>query len=118
MRQTRPIMGMPVTIEITDKNAKTEDIKKIFNYFRAVDERFSPYKKTSEISRINRGEISPKNYSPEMREIFRLAQKTKKETSGYFEIGPIGRCDPSGIVKGWAISNAAKKLRALGYKNY
>lgn len=69
--------------------------------------------------RINRGKVAERNYSPQMREVFALAEKTKKETDGYFDIKkPDGSLDPSGIVKGWAIERAAELLLAEGCKNF
>jgi thiamine biosynthesis lipoprotein len=53
-----------------------------------------------------------------MKEILRLAEVTKKETSGYFDIKKNNFIDPSGIVKGWAIHNATKLIQKAGYKNY
>lgn len=119
MRETRIIMGMPISIEITDFSVTHDALKKIFEYFVAVDRRFSTYKNDSEIMRINRDEISKKEYSPEMREVLVLAEKTKKETKDYFDIKkPDGSLDPSGIVKGWAIQQAAEKLSDMGYSNF
>ncbi|HVU10254.1 MAG TPA: FAD:protein FMN transferase, partial [Phototrophicaceae bacterium] len=37
---------------------------------------------------------------------------------GYFDIRHKGTMDPSGIVKGWAIYNAAELLRRQGYQNF
>jgi thiamine biosynthesis lipoprotein len=115
------IMGMPITVEI--RNSKYEirkvdlgkDIGKVFEYFREVDEKYSPFKSTSEVGKLNRGE----KVSDEMRDILRLAHDLKVETNGYFDIErPDGRIDPSGIVKGWAIKNAADILRKLKYKKF
>lgn len=117
MRATQLIMGMPVTVEIIDGNG--EDLERVYAYFRGVDERFSTYKTTSEISKINRGELAPERYSSDMNEIFELADRTKQATGGYFDIKtPEGTIDPSGIVKGWAIRNAANLLRSHGRDNY
>jgi thiamine biosynthesis lipoprotein len=117
MRETRQIMGMPVIIEIVGAPASV--FAKVFDYFVAVDERFSTYKSASEIARINRGEIAPAQYSSDMREVFALAKQTAGETDGYFSITtPSGSIDPSGIVKGWAINNAAKLVESMGYENY
>ena len=111
-------MGMPIEIEIVSDNAR-ETFDAAFAYLVAVDKRFSTYKEDSEISRINRGEIKPRAISNEMREVFALAEKTKKETNGYFDIRrPNGTIDPSGIVKGWAIQKTAALIRGAGYKNY
>lgn len=118
MKATRQIMGMPVTVEIlnsTDKNL----LEKVFAYFTAVDARFSTYKNGSEISQINRGELQTNQYSAEMKEVLRLAEQTKRETNGYFDIRtPQGPLDPSGLVKGWAIYNAARILTDAGSNNY
>ena len=90
-----------------------------FAYLVTVDNRFSTYKDDSEISRINRGEISDDAISAEMREVFALAEKTKEETNGYFNIRrPDGTIDPSGIVKGWAILKTANLIRDAGHKNF
>lgn len=117
MKETRLIMGTPVTVEIVGGDAAALAIA--FDYFRAVDERFSTYKTTSEVSRINQGVHSHSAYSPEMREVLELAGATKQATGGYFDIyTPEGTLDPSGLVKGWAVNNAAKLIRANGHENF
>jgi FAD:protein FMN transferase len=118
MRETRASMGMPIEIVIVDDTV-SDALETAFNYFDAVDKRFSTYKDDSEISRINRGEINQNAMSAEMREVFMLGEKTKKETDGYFNIKrPDGLIDPSGIVKGWAIYNAAEVIKKAGHKNF
>lgn len=110
---------MPVTIEIAETEAKQEYFDKVFDYLAHIDEKFSTYKKDSEISRINRGEISPDKYSEEMKTVFKLSEDTKRETEGFFDIQkPDGSYDPSGLVKGWAIYNAGLLLKKCGCKNF
>lgn len=111
-------MGMPIAVEVVDKNVTLSAINLVFNYFQAIDKKFSTYNKDSEISQINRHEIQQKDYTQEMKEIFALAEKTKRETDGYFDISHNGLIDPSGVVKGWAIFNAAQKLKKVGFKNF
>ena len=119
MRQSRLIMGMPVLLEIVDSIATQADYDAVFEYFTAVDERFSTYKETSEISKINRGEIQESSYSKDMKEVFALGAQTEKETNGYFSIHtPTGTLDPSGLVKGWSIQKAAELLRARGMADF
>lgn len=119
MRKTHLIMGMPITVEVVDAFVRENDIEEIFTYFRQIDERFSTYKKESEISQINRGELSERDYSADMQMILLLSEQTKKETNGYFNIQrKDGTIDPSGIVKGWAIQQAAKKLWKRGFQNF
>lgn len=109
---------MPVTVEIADIGAKDSDLEQIFSYFKSVDERFSTYKPDSEISRINRGELLPEKYSEDMKTVLRLSEETKKETDGYFDIFHDGVCDPSGLVKGWAIQRAAALIERMGFKYF
>jgi len=118
MRETRLIMGMPITLEIIgDIDGSARDAA--FQYFNEVDARFSPYKPDSELSSMNRGELSLSALSPQMREVLGLAELTKHETKGYFDIRRLdGSVDPSGLVKGWAIRNAARRIEALGFVNY
>lgn len=119
MKQTNIIMGMPVTVEIVDRRATAKDLALAFDYFNCVDEKFSTYKEQSEISRFNRGEVSAADVSEDMKTIFALSEETKKMTDGYFDIQtPTGICDPSGIVKGWAIYNAAQLLAKNGFENF
>ncbi len=110
-------MDMPVIVEITDHD-KQEIFNSLFEYFHYVDNTFSTFKKTSEITKINTGVLSESEYSPDMKTILRLAGQTKKETSGYFDILHDRKIDPSGIVKGWAIRNAAEMLHRAGYADF
>jgi thiamine biosynthesis lipoprotein len=110
-------MGMPVTINVVDKNVTDEDINEVFSYFHYIDSKFSTYKKNSEISQINREEIKEKDFSLDMKKIISLCEKTKKETNGFFDINNNGLRDPSGIVKGYAINEGANILKNKGYKN-
>lgn len=118
MKDTRLLMGMPITVEIVDATATFNDLDKVFAYFATVDERFSTYKTTSEISRINRGELPATQYSEDMQTILALSEQTKQETHGYFDIERDGIYEPAGIVKGWAIHTAANRLKTAGLRNF
>lgn len=118
MKQTRLLMGMPITVELLDPGVTIDQLDAVFDFFVSVDERFSLYKEESEISRINRGELQPEEYSDDMRAILALCTLTKRQTNGYFEIAHDGRLDPTGVVKGWAIQQAADRLRAAGRRDF
>lgn len=111
-------MGMPVTVEVVDAPATQAVLDEVYAYFTYVDEKFSTYKETSEISLINRQALPLDQASQDMHTIFALAAQTKRETNGYFDIQHNGQVDPSGIVKGWAIANAADILRQKGFVNF
>ena len=118
MKQTQLIMGMPITLEVVDGDVTEKDFKDVFTYFRYVDDLCSTYKKTSEISQINTKILDISNASEEVKEIFHLAEVTKKETNGFFDIEHDGQIDPSGIVKGWAIYKAYQILHEKGFRNF
>lgn len=118
MKESRTIMGMPVVIEIVDSRATEEIFQEVFDYLISVDERFSTYKETSEITLYNEGKITEKNLSADMKEVLRLCEETKNKTDSFFDIAHDGKTDPSGLVKGWAIHNASKILRKKGFKNF
>jgi thiamine biosynthesis lipoprotein len=124
-------MGMPVTVVIPDREGLGREQQRgiwfptldaaaeaVFESFRSVDERFSPYKETSETSRIDRSELAPEDASDEMKEVLRLAEETRQRTDGYFDVRFKGRFDPSGLVKGWAIWKAARILDEDGFVSF
>lgn len=118
MKETRILMGMPVTVEVVDAGVTGEVLDAVFGYFEYVDAKFSTYKSTSEITRINEEKLQLRHASREMQAIFSLAERTREETNGFFDIARDGKYDPSGIVKGWAIYNAAMILKRKGFENY
>jgi thiamine biosynthesis lipoprotein len=119
MRETRIIMGMPISLAVLDVRARQRHLDNVFAEFAAIDAQFSPFKDDSEISRLNRGEINHNALTSRMREVFALCEKTKLETKGYFDISrPDGALDPCGMVKGWAIRNAAALLLKMGFQNF
>ncbi len=119
MKETKIIMGMPITIELENRIDAEDAARDVFDYFTYVDETFSPFKTTSELSKINRGELREHERSEDMKTVFALSEQTRIETDGYFDITtPEGIYNPSGLVKGWAIWNASKMLDEKGFKRY
>jgi len=118
MRETRVVMGMPITVEIVDC-LSARLLSSVFAYFEAIDRRFSVFRPDSEIMAFNRRRLARTEISANLREVLALADQTRRRTHGYFNIcRPDGLIDPSGIVKGWAIGNASRLIDATGAKNY
>jgi FAD:protein FMN transferase len=110
-------MDMPITVEICDSSMS--DINKIFDYFVSIDNQFSTFKPDSEISLYNQKKITYNQLTGDMKLVLKLCQDTHLATNGYFDIRrPDGTLDPSGLVKGWAIFNAANLIKSWGYQNY
>ncbi|HSW80818.1 MAG TPA: FAD:protein FMN transferase [Candidatus Saccharimonas sp.] len=107
---------MPVKADIID--GAPADFAAVFAYFKQVDERFSTYKPHSEISQINAG-LTKDKWSADMRRVLHLCEQTKQQTNGFFDIKKAdGTLDPSGLVKGWAINNAAQILLDRGVQHF
>jgi FAD:protein FMN transferase len=117
-KETRLLMGMPITVEVAEQGCSSSDMEAVFSYLIYVDEAFSTYKEASEVSRLNRGELREDEYSDDLRTVLALSEETRRATGGYFNIWHNGTCDPSGIVKGWAVRNAARILEGRGFNNY
>ncbi len=111
-------MGMPITLEVIDSSLKEELFDRVFNYFEYVDKKFSTYKEDSEISQINNHELELDAASEDMKTVFELAEQTRLATDGFFNIQNKGFFDPSGLVKGWAINNAADILCENRLENF
>ena len=111
-------MGMPVTVCICDEGAGEEDVAAVVSLLEDVNQRFSPYLETSEVSQLNAGAIGRHEVSAEFETILCLCEQTKAETDGYFDVMRHGWIDPSGLVKGWAIARASALLTARGWRNY
>jgi FAD:protein FMN transferase len=118
MKQTRVLMDMPITVEVVDPTATEKIFSIVFSYFEYIDQKFSTFKPNSEITRFNKRTIEQSDFSDDMKTIFALSEQTKRETNGYFDIFHDGKCDPSGLVKGWAIYNATDLIGKMGFKNY
>lgn len=113
-KRTRIVMGMPVTVGIVGSNVPAKAFDMAFDLLTEADVRYSTYKLDSEVSRINRG-LPEREWSSEMRAVLKLCEETKQRTNGYFDVWHNGRLDPSGLVKGWAVQQAAARLASRGY---
>ncbi len=118
MKQTQILMGMPITVEVLGADVSPALLDSVFAYFDTVDRKFSTYKEDSEISRINRHELTLAEVSADMVEVFGLSEEMREATGGFFNIWHGGGYDPSGLVKGWAIDKAARMIQRQGFMDY
>jgi thiamine biosynthesis lipoprotein len=112
------VMGMPIVVDVRDDDADAA-VDEVFAWFREVDARFSTYKDDSEISRLNRGELSLEDTHPDVRFILERCEELREETAGFFDARTVeGEVDPSGLVKGWSVDRAGEILEEAGIRNY
>ena len=101
----------------------------VFGWFRRVDELFSTWRPDSEITQLGNGELGLADATGDVREVLALCDEMRARTWGAFDIAVgsdprvqrwegLGRLDPSGLVKGWALDRAAAMLRAAGAANF
>jgi thiamine biosynthesis lipoprotein len=114
------VMGMPIVVDVRDPDVDGEALDRMFDWLRFVDATFSTYKAGSEVSRINRGELSIEDANPDVREVLDRCEELRHETKGYFDAHPVSEAvlDPSGLVKGWSVDRAAAILDDAGLRNY
>jgi thiamine biosynthesis lipoprotein len=117
MRRVQQIMGLPISIDIPKCEDETV-FEAAFNRLRRIDERFSPYKPESEVSRFAGGKIAEEDLSAELKDIIKACKEAEAKTDGYFSAWAAGSFDPSGYVKGWAIAETGKSIEQHGYKTY
>ena len=87
--------------------------------FAGLDEMFSLYRPDSEASRLARGEVTLRDASAAFRARFADATGWRLLTDGFFTPErPDGVLDLSGIIKGYAIDQAATALQAAGVEDW
>lgn len=111
-------MGMPITLHLADTIATEADCDTISAWFAAVDARYSPFRTESDVSRLNAGTLRHDEVSDEFATILECCEQARIDTDGVFDIVRDGRLDPSGYVKGWAISQASTMLATRGLPNH
>lgn len=109
-------MGMPIGIDVSDADAV--DVEAAFDWLREVDATFSTYRSDSDVSRLDRGELTLAECRPEVEEVLTRCLALDRATGGFFSVRPAGRLDPSALVKGWAVDGAAQRLAAAGAANF
>ncbi|MBA4860889.1 FAD:protein FMN transferase [Streptomyces sp. PSKA54] len=115
MRRVEHIMGFPVSLRIDEEDVPEEAADALFAWLREVDARFSPFKPDSEVSRLDRGELSDDDLSADLVEVLGLCEEYRVATGGAFDARLPGRgLDPCAMVKGWSVQRAAELLTAAG----
>ena len=114
-------MGTMISLYLPDGGADSEVADAVFAWFHEVDDRFSPFKPESEVSRVMRDEIPLTGISADLREVFDIADAIEILSGGAFDIRGFredGRPDPTGVVKGWSVDRAGAILEASGYDRF
>ncbi len=120
-RHCEAVMGTVVSLDIrTPGNSERlrKAVNEVVNWLHWVDGTFSTYLPDSEISRLGRGELALADCHQLVREVLATCEDFRVSTRGYFDARAVGRLDPSGLVKGWAIERASVMLVAAGWPDH
>lgn len=132
------IMGMPISVHVrgplvravggtdaagtdragTDGGAHPDveaAVRRLMDDLRAIEDVFSTYRAGSQISRLRRGELTPAQCHPWVREVIALCDQARELTGGWFDAylpdaDGVRRFEPTGLVKGWAIERVTRAL--------
>ena len=94
--------GEPVAVQTAVREAVAQ--------LHRVNEVFSTYRDDSQVSRLARGELTVAECDPEVAEVLELGAEAEHLSDGWFSMRYEGRLDPTGIVKGWAVERAARRV--------
>jgi thiamine biosynthesis lipoprotein len=121
-RRVEHVMGMPISLALRGRHTSSLAAERawdaVINRLQEVDLIFSTYREDSIINQLDRGELMIEECPPEVAEVLALGEQAEQLSGGAFSINlPTAdgrrRLDPSGVVKGWAVQQAAQFLTAL-----
>ena len=121
------IMGLPISIHLRGDDVRSEAteavVARVYRRLRWVDSVFSTYRQDSTVSALRRGEVEVDEVVGAVGYIVDVCAEASRVTGGCFsadlpDADGVRRFDPSGVVKGWAIGEAAKLLGELPVHSY
>ncbi|MFH8801353.1 FAD:protein FMN transferase [Streptomyces sp. NPDC017936] len=119
MHRVEHVMGFPVSLRVDDERVPEGVADAVFAWLRETDERFSPFKEGSEVSRLDRGELAADEVSADLAEVLGLCEEYRVATGGAFDVRLPGRgLDPCAVVKGWSVQRAAELLTGAGLTRF
>jgi thiamine biosynthesis lipoprotein len=121
--RTHPVMGTMASLHVHDEvDAVVLDaaIDLVWTELDRLEAMFSTFRSSSEISRINRGELHLLDASPEVIEVVDACTWLEHVSNGAFRARRPGDMivDPAGFVKGWATELAAQHLDRAGLRQW
>ncbi len=109
-------MGTVISIDVPDQTSP-ELVGNACDWFHHVEQLFSVFIDSSEISRIGRGDMSIDDAEPVVRQVLTKCDHLWVLTEGasrHRNRTPDRPLDPSGYVKGWSVEHALLELRLAG----
>ena len=112
---TEDVWNTIVTIECELENISYQPA---IQFLHLVDQIFSTYISTSQVSKLRNNEIEIEDTHPYLQKVWHSCLEIKELTDGAFDPWALpGGFDPSGYVKGWAADQISDQLINLGAKH-
>lgn len=112
---TEDVWNTIVTIECELENIS---YRPAIQFLHLVDQIFSTYISTSQVSKLRNNEIEVEDTHPYLQKVWHSCLEIKELTDGAFDPWALpGGFDPSGYVKGWAADQISDQLINLGAKH-
>jgi thiamine biosynthesis lipoprotein len=117
-------MGTTASFHVNDQISAADfaDIaKSVEQELQRLEEMFSVFRETSEISRINAGTLHHLDASSEVIEVLDHCVGLEQKSNGAFSIRRAKNdsvINPSGFVKGWAGEHVANQIRNQGVQHF
>lgn len=112
---TEGVWNTIVTIECELENISYQPA---IQFLHLVDQIFSTYISTSQVSKLRNNEIEIEDTHPYLQKVWHSCLEIKELTDGAFDPWALaGGFDPSGYVKGWAADQISDQLIKLGAKH-
>ena len=112
---TEDVWNTIVTIEC---ELESISYQPAIQFLHLVDQIFSTYISTSQVSKLRNNEIEIEDTHPYLQKVWHSCLEIKELTDGAFDPWALaGGFDPSGYVKGWAADQISDQLIKLGAKH-
>ena len=112
---TEDVWNTIVTIEC---ELESISYQPAIQFLHLVDQIFSTYISTSQVSKLRNNEIEVEDTHPYLQKVWHSCLEIKELTDGAFDPWALaGGFDPSGYVKGWAADQISDQLIKLGAKH-
>ena len=120
VRRVEHHMGTVISLHAHD--APDTAVERFFDEIRALEALMSRFDDDSEVLRIERGELTFDDASPQVREVIGRCEDLRSSTGGAFDHRPIidgeRYLDPNGFAKGWIVEQALVHLQLAGVSSY
>lgn len=119
---TEQVMGLPISLHVRAADPYRGDVtaaaRRVMADLREADRVLSTWTEDSDLMRLRSGRLRIGQAHDFVAEVVDLALLAEERTDGLFtafrRVGSHYRCDPTGLVKGWAVGNVAGWLTGLG----